>query len=602
MICRNSFADHCIVITVNYLHRVLTKMTTVSTVPLLSWSVLNRYAFSTWQVDFYQTDSKRNFSREAATTKRFLATLLASYLYLSATYLPACAETADPLAQPSAIVSAGSGRISFDPANSGQSPAAINEESASPLSQPEANYGNTSPLILRSGINQSVLAKPLNLFDTVQYADQNYPLILKGQAEVQAAKKNVTVQKLNEYLPDSLYQWQEIFASHNKLTQVIFGSPVFPAQSGPGFPSDSMKPSFFSGQGISLDWAPLDFGLHKARINLAKNIYAQSQSNYLASTLDAEIAAASAFLDAVEAQEAVKAAEVNVQSFNEFATIVGGQVRAELKPGADLSLAQAQLANAQNVLYRAQLTYQLAQANLANAIGLGGQIVTVDSTGLTTTIEPADLQKEKPVFENVPIVQAGHAALISAIDQKKILNKEYYPVFHFLGGVQTRGAGLSNLGRSTSADASGTMPTVPDYQVALIINWNFLDYFRLKAEKKVQDARIAAQKQDYNLILQNTQTEDLRSRARVQTALAIAANTPIQVKAAEDASRQAVARYRADLSTVAQVAEANQMLAQSRFQDAQAKVGVWRALLSVAAAHGDMTPFLKEARHIQGGP
>lgn len=74
---------------------------------------------------------------------------------------------------------------------------------------------------------------------------------------------------------------------------------------------------------------------------------------------------------------------------------------------------------------------------------------------------------------------------------------------------------------------------------------------------------------------------------------------PIQVHAAEHAVQQAEARYKTGLGSVAQVAEANQVLAQSRMQEAIARVGIWRALLAVASVHGDLKPFLAEANRIQ---
>ena len=63
---------------------------------------------------------------------------------------------------------------------------------------------------------------------------------------------------------------------------------------------------------------------------------------------------------------------------------------------------------------------------------------------------------------------------------------------------------------------------------------------------------------------------------------------------------KARARYQVGLSSVAQVAEANQLLAQSRMQQAVARVGVWRAMLDVASVHGDIKPLLAEADRIQG--
>jgi outer membrane protein TolC len=315
------------------------------------------------------------------------------------------------------------------------------------------------------------------------------------------------------------------------------------------------------------------------------------------------LTAANAFLDAVIALEQVKAAQLNVASFEQFHQIVKAQVDASLKPGADESLAKAQLANAQNNLIRARLSKDLSFANVANAIGLGGIRIDINPSGLAEKDEPANIQNGQPIFDTVPILQASNAALLSAIAQKKVLDKEYYPVFHLLGGVNTRGSGLSptGAGQRQSANVDGIFPTVPNYQVAIIANWNFLDIFRLRQEKKVQTERIYQQQQDYKLVLQNLQTEDVQARERVRAALELAGNMPVQVEAALIATRQAEARYKTGLGSVAQVAQANETLAQSRVQEAIAKIGVWRALLAVASVHGDINPLLAEADRIQKG-
>jgi outer membrane protein len=460
---------------------------------------------------------------------------------------------------------------------------------------------NPAPIVLHQAIEQSVLDHPVTLRMAVEYASQNYPNIMKSEAQMRAARKAVTVQKLNEYLPDSLFQFQEVMASHNKLNQVFYGSPVLPAVSGPGFGNVNMEPVFFSSGGASMDWAPLDFGLHKARITMAKDQYQQSVAQLATTKLDVCLAAANAFLDGLVAEEQLKAALQNQSSFSQFAEVVHAQVNASLKPGADASLAEAQFANSRNDVIRANLARELALANLGNALGLGGKLVRINASGLATNVEPADVQKEVPFFDNVPILQAATAAYTTTRAQKKILDKSYYPVFHLIGGVNMRGSGLALSGRPTSNDGYGTLPVVPNYQVAIIANWNFMDIFRLKAEKKVQLERIEQQKQDMSLVLQNLKTQDVQSRSRVKAALALAENMPVQVKAAAMAAAQAEARYKTGLGSVAQVAEANQVLAQSRAQEAIARVGVWRALLSVAAVHGDIKPFLAEADRVQRG-
>ncbi|MBN9395860.1 MAG: TolC family protein [Candidatus Melainabacteria bacterium] len=463
-----------------------------------------------------------------------------------------------------------------------------------------AEQALTDTTILRPSISTDVQA--FTLKGAITLAQTNYPAAKKARAQVEAAKINVKLQKINEYMPDSLLQYQQIMASHNKVTQIIYGSPVFPANPGAGPKSVNMEPAFSSGVGFNLDWAPLDFGLHKARIQLAGKQYQQSQAQAVATVFDAKVASAAAFFDVVEAEAQVDAAQENMKAFDDFRIVVKAQVDADLKPGADLSLAEAQLANARNQVLRAGLNQDISLAALANSVGLGGADVKAITDGLLQDPEQTDnghpnLHTEPALdTSRVPILKAAASSVDTARAQRRVLDKEYYPVLHFMGGVQNRGSNLSLDGtRRTDNNAAGFLPSIPNYQIGVIVNWNFLDCFRIKQEKRIQDQRIIAQNLEYEQVLQNIKTESKQARARLATAISVARNTPVQVAAAKQAVSRALARYKVGLGSVAQVAEANQLLAQSRLQDAQAKVGVWRAMLAISTANGDLTPMIAYA-------
>ena len=449
---------------------------------------------------------------------------------------------------------------------------------------------DTSALKLRPAPTQ-----PLRLQAAVDLAVTNYPKILQAQSEIRAAQKSVTVTKLNEYQPAGLMSWQDVFASHNKLTQVLFMDPVMPQNMGPGFPSVTFRPHFFSASGFIVDWAPIDFGLHRARIDASKAALKQTRAEYGVTRLDVATAAASTFLDSVIMHEQVLASEANVRRFEAFSQMVHSLASAELRPGADASLADAQLADSKNQLIRARLSEELALASLANAVGLGGQAVMIDPGEIAEISEPPDIQKGPPDFENHPFALAGHAAIQTISARAHVYDVMYYPKFRWLGGINLRGAGLNVDGRPQSANVHGIFPTVPNWNIGLIIDFPFLDIFKIRAERQVELNRLSAERHRYELIMQNLRTEDVQARAQVRAAIDLAANMPVQVQAAHEAASRAAARYQAGLGTVAQVAEAEQLLARSVVEEAVARIGVWRALLAVANVHGDLQPFLQEA-------
>lgn len=437
---------------------------------------------------------------------------------------------------------------------------------------------------------------PLTLRDAVRLAESSYPKVLQDQAEVRAAKRTVSLQRIKEYVPDSMLSYQDVVATHNRVTQTLFGSAVLPTTPGPGPESVRMNPNAFSAAGFIIDWAPLDFGLHKARIGLAKSNYDFSKAQYGVTVLDVTVQAAARYLEALVMQEQVSVAQANVGRFAEFSSVVHAQVEAGLKPGADASLADAQLANARNDLIRARLNDQLARAALAYAVGRGGRIVELNPGAMVQITQPDQPEKRGPIFENHPLAVAGKAQIATVLARKHVLDKEYYPKFRFLAGANLRGTTFgTNRGDVEAPGVSGIFPVVPNYNLGMMIDLPVFDVFRIHQEKKVVLERVTAAQQAYALVLQGLKTDDVQARATVRASMELAANMPVQVAAADHAAKQAQARYEAGLASVAEVAEANQLLADSRVKEAVANVGVWKALLAVSSVYGDIQPFVSAA-------
>jgi len=121
-----------------------------------------------------------------------------------------------------------------------------------------------------------------------------------------------------------------------------------------------------------------------------------------------------------------------------------------------------------------------------------------------------------------------------------------------------------------------------------------MDKYSLQAREAAQSATIRAQTARAQQIATDLKAQWNRAVATLQGARRIAANTPVQIAAARAATQQATARYEAGLGTIDQVAEAQRLLTQSEIDDALARLGVWRGLLGVAVAAGDIQPFLAE--------
>jgi outer membrane protein TolC len=195
-----------------------------------------------------------------------------------------------------------------------------------------------------------------------------------------------------------------------------------------------------------------------------------------------------------------------------------------------------------------------------------------------------------------PLAQAREATREQSRAQEEVLAHTDLPRLYVQSSVFARGSGVN---------ASGTFDGGLDGLGLQRANWaagvqvlfpNLFDFSSLRARKTAAAASARASTALYDEALLTVTSQQQTAAADLQAARAIAANTPVQLAAAQQSELQARARYDAGLATMVEVAEAQSLLAQAEVQDQLARVDVWRALLAEAVAQGDLDPFLAVAR------
>jgi outer membrane protein TolC len=172
---------------------------------------------------------------------------------------------------------------------------------------------------------------------------------------------------------------------------------------------------------------------------------------------------------------------------------------------------------------------------------------------------------------------------------------------YFQSSVFARGSGanangqfdgsFSGLGLDRANWAAGVQVVFP----------NVFDFTSLHARRAAAAALSRVESALFDEAVLTVTSQQQAADAMVRAALAIAANTPVQLAAAQQAESQARARYQAGLASIVEVADAQSLLAQAEVQDQLARVDVWRARLAQAAARGTLTPFLTLVNPSAGG-
>ena len=427
----------------------------------------------------------------------------------------------------------------------------------------------------------------------MQYAVDHYPTVRAALEQVNASTAGVDVAR-SAYLPrlDSL--WQSNRATANNIFGQLLPQGIIPALSGPVLPSTSSQSVWGSAIGTLFSWEPFDFGLRHASVVSAEAGLTQARAGETLTRLDVQNAVAQAFLTVLAAQRALTAAQADLDRRSVLLQSVQTLVNNQLRPGAEASRADAERAAAQRRLSQAQQTLTIAQTTLTRVLGVTQGGVTIAGDPLLARLPPMDILPSSASAH--PLAHVRQAAIDQGRALEDILSRTDYPRVFVQSSVFARGSGASpsglfdggvdGLGLDRANWAAGVQILFP----------NLFDFSALRARKAAAAASTRTSMALYDEALLTITNQQQAAAALLQTTRAIAANTPVELAAAQQSEIQARARYDAGLASIIEVADAQSLLAQAEVQDQLARVDVWRALLAAAAAQGDLLPFVNAVR------
>jgi outer membrane protein TolC len=432
---------------------------------------------------------------------------------------------------------------------------------------------------------------PLSLSDAVARAEKVYPEVAVSRSQVDAAAAAIRFARTS-FLPrlDTIAQVNR--ATRNNIYGMLLQQPVISPISGPPVTENSATSVFGSAVGLLIDWEPFDFGLRKSRVEMAETTRRRTEASLARTQFEAGSAAADAYLTVLAAQETVKAAMASVERSRILLTAVDALVRAELRPGADAALARSEHAAAQAQVVRGKQAVAEAKAVLAGLIGETPANIAV-AEGKLFMMPEEEVKTPDRVNEN-PVVREQNAVIEEARARLRTLDKQWVPRFSVQATTYARGTG-ARPDFTTLGGANGLAPDFYNWGVGFSVKFPLLDHAPIREQQAEQAANIRTEENRYKRIVNDLETRRNRALAAVEAAREIARLTPPQLEAAKAAASQAEARYKSGLTTVLEVADTQRILAQAEIDDGLARLNIWRALLALQTAEGDLTPLLRMA-------
>ncbi len=434
---------------------------------------------------------------------------------------------------------------------------------------------------------------PLTLDEALRYAADHYPSLRVAIEETTAATAHVAVAR-TAYLPRLDTVWQSNRGTVNNITGPLLPQSVVPSISGPPLATTSASSVWGSAAGALLSWEPFDLGLRAASVREAEVAVARARAGQALTRLQVQQAVGSAYLSVMAARQALTAAEADLTRRDTLAHTARALADAQLRAGAEAARAEAERAAAHTRLIRTRQAVVIAEAILSRALGTDTTATLADSQSLLSRL-PAETASAGAVAPHT-LLHGQQAAVDLAESRDAVLSASFRPRFLLQGSAFARGSGAGPDGRLLGGTNGVWLDRVNWTAGMQVVFPNLFDVVGIRARREAAAATTRAEQarlDEQRVILT---AEQRAADATADAARAIARNTPVQLAAARTSEAQARARFEAGLTSIVEVADSQALLTDAEFQDAAARVDVWRALLGRAVAFDTMDAFIALVR------
>src|SRR5262249_30436152 len=255
--------------------------------------------------------------------------------------------------------------------------------------------------------------------------------------------------------------------------------------SGPPRPSQFDSGVFSTVTGAGVSWDVIGLERRMALVDVALAEQSRTGAGTDVRRLEVAFTVADRYLNAASRAETVKAARASVERGKIFATIVKALVDQSLRPGVDLSRAQAELALASTQLIRAEQAHAAAEVDLAEALGIAGHRVAISPGPLLRL--PAEFATT-PSPRN-PKIREASAQSASAESRARATRLEYLPRLDVVGALWGRGSGFSLTG-AEGGGTSGLSPDTANWAAGLCLTWPALEMVGVRARSRADAAQL----------------------------------------------------------------------------------------------------------------
>jgi len=425
----------------------------------------------------------------------------------------------------------------------------------------------------------------LSIKETLERVAHNLPQLEAYRQQAEATKENIALAK-NSLVPDVTAGYQVNVATFNNITGMSYPGLTLPI-SGP--PSATNDLNFIPGTAVGalVKWNPFTFGQRNAAIEKAAAQYRQANAAYNEQLFQYQYAAVNVYLEALYLKQVLRISAAVTGRYK--VSLEQSLVLAKngLKPGIDT-------AQFQSVLIQTEIDYLQTEKTYLQKLEELTRLTGIEASAENMVLTDSTLKPSLSIADTAAI--SDHPYLVNLEAQKRITEaglrqaqRGWAPQLDVWGNLYARGSGVNAGGLVNKTDGWGLQRT--NAGIGLQLSFPVLQFSQFNLRKKQyqsllksDEARLAQARLDVSKQIENA-TLQYRQDAK------IAAKTPVQLQIATDVYEGLKLSYEAGLIDYTRLYQSQYDLTKAELSNATAQLQLWRSLLSIAIAKGNLALF-----------
>lgn len=427
----------------------------------------------------------------------------------------------------------------------------------------------------------------LSVRDVLSLVQSQQPQLAGYKEQANAAGFNVKMAK-NTMMPEVTAGYQAGYATYNNITGMSYPGLILPI-SGPPSSGNVYDPVPGTALAAMVKWNPLTFGQRQAAVEKAAAEYKLANSFYNDALFRQQYMAIATYLNAVYLQQLMESYRANISRTRtglEQSLVYAAE---GLRPGIDTTQFQAALAQAETELLTTQRQYYMELTELSRIAAISG---SPDNIKLSDTL----LATKLPVVSTDTVKLTDHP-LFRYYEAKKEVSEAslkevqrlWRPRLDIWANAYARGSGIGADG--TIDKSNGWSLTRQNYGAGIQVSFPLLQFAQVNLQKKQQQATVKAATAAMGQVTLDLQKQQEIAQFNYRQSLLIARQSTVQSQAARYAYDGLRLSYQSGLIDFTRLMQGQYDLLKAETNEAGALLQVWRALLEISIANGDLGEF-----------